>query len=77
VANVAYQNCLAQLQRGLGHHINPFGYQCSGIGYATPEDAVNGWYASAPHRAIMLNPNLNVAGLAWSGTAWTLNMTRR
>jgi uncharacterized protein YkwD len=73
----AASNSRQQASRGLGHFVMaPGAAQCAGVGYATPEAAIMGWYYSPGHRAIVLDPRARYIGLAWSGSAHTLNVRR-
>jgi hypothetical protein len=70
----ASQNNAAQNSRGLGHHINPGGYQNCGWNYANAESVASGWMNSPGHRQNMLQPNMSRFGIAFGpGPYWTMN----
>jgi hypothetical protein len=70
----AAQNNAAQSSRGLGHHINPGGYQNCGWNYGNAESVAAAWMNSPGHRANMLQPGMTRFGIAFGpGPYWTMN----
>jgi uncharacterized protein YkwD len=67
------QNDAAQQTQGIGHHVDLGKNGASGeIAFmasngANPQNSVEGWLKSAPHREILLNPNMTRVGADMSG----------
>jgi uncharacterized protein YkwD len=69
----AATNNAHQARRGMGHHVTGGAMQCVAM-TGSSHSAAQMWYASAPHRNIMLSRTATVAGLAAAGRYATLNV---
>lgn len=75
-AAVAYQNNLAQLARGLGHHVLGGYGQVSAIGMSGPYAALQAWTGSPGHAAIIFSPDLISIGFSQVGGCCTASTTQ-
>lgn len=69
----AMSNNGQQMARGLGHFVmGPARRQNAAMAQSAGQ-AYQMWWASAPHRAALLDPSITVVGVAVSGQWWTMN----
>jgi uncharacterized protein YkwD len=71
----AARNSAIMANRGMGHHVTA-GYRQVVAIAADASTAMRAWANSPSHRAIILDPAARYAGLAWQGSAWTVNLRR-